>query len=578
MGNSLTSQIEALERSGEAPSAKLNRFFELAWQYQMEEYPEWGTFLGFAEHNDRWTDRSAEAFQRRVADWKTMQRVLNAIPKHGLGQQELLSIELFSRNLEEELTAAEFRSELVATTQMDGIQQEIPRTLEIMPLATAHQREQFLSRLEKIPEAIAQTTSLMAEGMKLGITQPRGPMRGLPEQIANLITKEPADSAILVALGNRPPEVSERDWEQFRQQAFSVYAGTIRNSLKQFFGFINDQYLPSCRVETAWSSMPRGREWYEFLLRKNTTIEMTADEIFETGHAEVARIRGEMEQVIRLAGFKGGFDAFTEFLRTDSQFYFTDPQELLRTYRDIAKRVDPELVKFFGILPRLPYGVTPIPSFMEKQQTTAYYQPGSAKGGRPGYFYANLYNLPSRPKWEMEALTLHEAVPGHHLQIALAQELDEIPRFRRESWITAYGEGWALYSESLGEQMGFYADPYAKFGQLTFEMWRAIRLVVDPGLHAKGWSREQAIQFFMQNSSKPRHDVEVEIDRYIVWPGQAVSYKIGELHIRSLRKKAETQLGEKFDIRSFHDELLKYGCVPLATLTSIVDAWVESRK
>jgi uncharacterized protein (DUF885 family) len=447
-----------------------------------------------------------------------------------------------------------------------------------MPLSTRAQREQFLARLERVPEAISQTVALLTEGIALGITQPRGPMRGLPEQVANLIVNDPSESAMLAALQNRPSTVDTAEWEQFRQQAFSLYAGTIRKSLKEFFSFLNDRYLPNCRTETAWSAMPRGREWYEFMLRKNTTLDLTADQIFETGHAEVARIRGEMEKVIKLSGFVGGFDAFTEFLRTDPQFYFTDPDELLRTYRDISKRVDPELVKFFGVLPRLPYGVIPIPAFMEKQQTTAYYQPGSPQGGRPGYFYANRYNLPSRPKWEMEALTLHEAVPGHHLQIALAQELEGIPRFRRESWITAYGEGWALYSESLGEQMGFYADPYAKFGQLTFEMWRAIRLVVDPGLHAKGWSREQAIQFFMQNSSKPRHDIEVEIDRYIVWPGQAVSYKIGELHISKLRKRAETTLGERFDIRSFHDELLRFGCVPLAVLTGIVEKWIESKE
>ncbi len=578
MSKQIMTEIEDLSKHSETPSNRLSQFFDMAWKWQMAESPEWGTFLGYAEHNDTWTDRSPEALQRRVDDWKTMLRVLRSIPKDGLGRQELLSVELFERNIEEELTAAEFRSELVETTQMDGIQQLIPRTLEIMPLATQTQREQFLSRLERVPESIAQGIALMTEGAKLGITPPRGPLRGLPEQIANLITKDPAESALLVALQNKPHELSDATWEQFRQQVFSLYSAKIKESLKEFFRFVADQYLPKCREEISWTVMPRGREWYEFLLQKNTTLDLTADQIFETGHAEVARIRGEMERVIKLSGFTGGFGGFIEFLRTDPQFYFTDPQELLRTYRDISKRVDPELVKFFGILPRLPYGVTPIPSYMEKQQTTAYYQPGSPQGGRPGYFYANLYNLPSRPKWEMEALTLHEAVPGHHLQIALAQELEDIPEFRRQSWITAYGEGWALYSESLGEQMGFYADPYAKFGQLSFEMWRAIRLVVDPGMHAKGWSREQAIQFFMQNSSKPRHDIEVEIDRYIVWPGQAVSYKIGELHIRALRKKAEAALAERYDIRSFHDELLKYGCVPLATLSSIVDRWIESKR
>jgi uncharacterized protein (DUF885 family) len=247
----------------------------------------------------------------------------------------------------------------------------------------------------------------------------------------------------------------------------------------------------------------------------------------------------------------------------------------LTSYRDIVKRVDPELVRFFGVLPRLPYGVIAIPSYAEKSQTTAYYQPGSLKGGRPGYYYANTYDLKSRPKWEMEALSLHEAVPGHHLQIALAQEMEKLPEFRKNLWITAYGEGWALYSESLGEQMGFYQDPYAKFGQLSYEMWRAIRLVVDAGLHVKGWSRQQAIDFFAANSGKPLHDITVEVDRYIVWPGQAISYKTGELKITELRRKAESTLGEKFDIRAFHDELLSAGCIPLGLLEERMKMWMK---
>ncbi|MDH4020005.1 MAG: DUF885 domain-containing protein, partial [Xanthomonadales bacterium] len=290
------------------------------------------------------------------------------------------------------------------------------------------------------------------------------------------------------------------------------------------------------------------------------------------------RIRGEMEVVIASSGFEGSFEEFLVFLRTDPQFYHETKEGLLSEYRDIAKRADPELMKLFGKLPRTPYGVIPVPSYAEKSQTTAYYQPGSVEAGRPGNFFANTYALDTRPRWEMEALTLHEAVPGHHLQIALQQELEDVPWFRRVGGYTAFIEGWGLYSESLGVEMGFYQDPYSKFGQLTYEMWRAIRLVVDTGMHHLGWSRQQAIDYFMQNAGKQEHDVIVEIDRYIVWPGQALAYKIGELKIKELRAYATDELGEVFDIREFHDEVLGRGALPLSVLDANIKNWVKTKK
>lgn len=290
------------------------------------------------------------------------------------------------------------------------------------------------------------------------------------------------------------------------------------------------------------------------------------------------RIRAGMESVKAEAGFEGSLEEFFDFLRTDPQFFYTEGQDLLMGYRDIAKRVDAELPKLFGHLPRLPYGVSPVPAYAEKSQTTAYYQPGSVEGGRSGTFFANTYDLPSRPKWEMEALTLHEAVPGHHFQIAIAQELDELPWFRRYGGYTAYVEGWGLYAESLGEEMGFYQDPYFKFGQLTYEMWRAIRLVVDTGMHSLGWSRQQAIDFFVENAGKAEHDIVVEVDRYIVWPGQALAYKIGELKIMELKAMAQAELGESFDIRGFHDKLLGNGALPLNVLETHMNEWVAEQK
>jgi uncharacterized protein (DUF885 family) len=285
-----------------------------------------------------------------------------------------------------------------------------------------------------------------------------------------------------------------------------------------------------------------------------------------------------MDQVIAQTGFKGTFDEFLVFLRKDPQFYYTNKEDLLRGYRDIAKRIDPELTRFFGKLPRLTYGVLPVPGYSERSQTTGYYEPGSVQAGRPGYFYANTYALNTRPKWEMEALTSHEAVPGHHLQISLAQEMENVPEFRKYGSYTAFVEGWGLYSESLSEEMGMYRDPYMKFGQLTYEMWRAIRLVVDTGMHSMGWTRQQAIDYFLANASKNEHDVTVEVDRYIVWPGQALAYKIGMMKIKELRAYATKELGPKFDVRAFHDEVLANGALPLDVLEVQVKQWVAAQK
>jgi uncharacterized protein (DUF885 family) len=305
---------------------------------------------------------------------------------------------------------------------------------------------------------------------------------------------------------------------------------------------------------------------------------MTPEQIHELGLAEVKRIRAEMDAIIKRVGFKGSFEKFCAFLRKDRQFYYTDADSLLRGYRDIAKRVDPELARLFGKLPRLPYGVKAIPAFAEKSQTTAYYQPGSVQAGRPGWYYANTYALDTRPKWEMEALTLHESVPGHHLQISLAQEMPDAPEFRKHLSYTAFVEGWGLYSESLGTEMGFYQDPYMKFGQLTYEIWRAARLVVDTGMHSMGWTRQQAIDYFIANSSKSQHDITVEIDRYIVWPGQALAYKIGELKLKELRAYATKELGPKFDVRQFHDRVLENGAVPLDVVETHVKDWVAAER
>ncbi len=328
-----------------------------------------------------------------------------------------------------------------------------------------------------------------------------------------------------------------------QSEAEQVLVADVYPAYRSLLAYLEETYLPGARKTIGQSAMPNGKKWYAYNARFHTTTDLTPKQIHEIGLAEVERIRQEMEQIIQDLEFDGSFAEFAEFLRTDPQFYFDTPEALLTAYRAICKRADPELVRLFGKLPRLPYGVKPVPSYNEKSTTTAYYEPGSLAAGRPGYFFANTYDLATRPSWEMEALSLHEAVPGHHLQIALAQELEETHDLLKHSFYTAFVEGWGLYAESLGGEMGFYESPYSKFGRLTYEIWRAIRLVVDTGIHSLGWSRERAIDFFKQNAPKAEHDIIVEVDRYIVWPGQALAYKIGELKIQELRAYAKRKLG-----------------------------------
>jgi uncharacterized protein (DUF885 family) len=349
-------------------------------------------------------------------------------------------------------------------------------------------------------------------------------------------------------------------------------------AFQKIYDYLVNTYIPACRESIAASALPDGAAAYAYHIRWETTVNLTPQRIHEIGLAEVKRIRGEMDKVIQSAGFKGSFHEFTEFLRTDPRFYYDKPEDLVNGYRIIAKKIDPELVLEFGKLPRLPYGVKPVPEYDAPSQTTGYYEPGSPEAHRPGYFNVNTYKLEARPKWEMEALSLHESVPGHHLQFALAQEQENVPEFRKQIGYSAFVEGWALYCEGLGEDLGLYKDPYSKFGQLTYEMWRAVRLVVDTGMHSMGWTRQQSIDYFRENTGKTDQDITVEVDRYIVWPGQALAYKLGQLKIRELRGRAEKELGNLFDVRSFHDAVLEQGAVPLSFLEAHMGGWTTAQK
>jgi uncharacterized protein (DUF885 family) len=557
---------------------RLRRLFDLFWDYALQETPEIGTYIGDPRHQDRWSDLSAAAGERSKAVTRKIQEALLSIDREKLAERERTDYDLFQKKLESRIEGFRFPSEALTLHQMGGIQQSIPQVLTYMRPTTVEGYQAVLSRLREIPTLVDQMIARLEKGLAAGVTPPRITLRDVPGQVQALIVDDPMTSPMLTAFKEMPRTIPADERERMTREAVRAYQERIVPSLRKLHRYLADTYVPGAREEIAASALPDGEAWYAWAVRESTTTDLTPKQIHEIGLAEVRRIRAEMDEVIRSAGFKGSFEEFLTFLRTDPRFYFEKPEDLVTAYREICKRADPELVKLFGRLPRLPYGVDVIPEYAAKSQTTAYYSQGSLAAGRPGMYSVNTYDLKSRPRYEMEALSLHEAVPGHHLQVSLAQEIEGIPTWRRYDDYTAYVEGWGLYAESLGEEMGFYQDPYSKFGQLTYEMWRAVRLVVDTGMHALGWSREQAIDYFKANAGKAEHDIVVEIDRYIVVPGQALAYKIGELKIKELRAYAEKELGAKFDVRAFHDEVLGRGALPLDLLEKNVRGWVAGRR
>ena len=543
---------------------RLRELVDAGWEQDMRDQPEWATIVGHPGRHASWTDMSFEAIDRRHREAAERLDALLAIDRGQLGIDDQVTYDLFQRDLRDRLDAIPFREELQPLDQLVGVQQDPAMVVTAMPAATDDDRDAIVERLGRLPTLIDQTIALLDEGLRLGITPPQICLRDVPDQVRNQIVDDPAKSPLL-------EPVPDRD------DAEAIYRDAIAPAYERLLTYLQDTYIPGARQTIAARDLPDGDAYYAFKVRTYTTTDLTPQEIHDIGVAEVERIGEAMRNVIREVGFDGGFTEFSEFIRTDPQFFFERGEDLIAAYREITGRIDPELPRLFGQMPRLPYAVEPVPPYAEKSQTAAYYLPGSPDGTRPGTFFANTYDLASRPKWEMEALTLHEAVPGHHLQIALAQELDDLPAFRRNAWFTAYGEGWGLYAESLGAELGLYRDPYARYGAYNGEIWRAIRLVVDTGIHALGWSRDQALEYFYDKSGRTDHDVVVEVDRYIVWAGQALAYKIGELALQDLRRRASTALGDAFDVREFHDEILRHGCLPLDILERQVERWIETK-
>jgi len=556
------------------------------WKYWMTQYPEVATQFGYPGQDARWTDYSQPAIDARAQYLKESAGRLMAIDRASLEANDRLNYDLYRDVLDTAVAGLEFHNDalpirgviphnlLMPINQLEGIPQDIPRIIALMPAATREDYENLIARLKGVAPLVDQTMALMEQGLAAGLTPPRITMRDVPGQVEADRT-DPLTSPMLAPFTKWPAAVAVADRADLTARATAAYREGIAPAFKRLRDFLVTRYIPACRETTAVSALPNGAAMYAYNVKWHVTTNDTPQQIHDIGLAEVKRIRAAMDTVAASTGFKGSPDDFKRYLRTNPKFFFRDAASLLTAYRDITKRAEPELAHLFGRLPQTPYGVVPVPDAVAPSQTTAYYEPGSFAAGRAANMFANTYKLDSRPSWEMMALTLHEAVPGHHIQVALAQELQGLPEFRKNSSYTAFVEGWALYSESLGDEMGLYADPYAKFGQLTYDAWRAVRLVVDTGLHSMGWTRDQAIDYFRANTAKTDQDIVVEVDRYIVWPGQALGYKMGQLKIRELRTKAEQQLGARFNVRGFHDVVLGQGAVPLDVLERQVGEWVS---
>lgn len=558
------------------PSAALHQLFADEWQRQLALSPISASTYGERKYDALMPDLSAEALAAsRAADRAALSR-LQAIDPAKLSPADRLNYRVFAWQLQDSISGEAFPQELLPISQQGGIQ-TFHTLLEQLPLKTAKDYRNWLTRLDKLDQLIAQNLDLMKRGVKAGVVPPRVVMQRVLGQLNTQVVDTPEQSPFWAGFAEMPAGIAEADQQALRQQAREVLKAKVLPAYREFRDYFENTYLPACSESIAVTDLPGGEAYYRWLAQHFTTTELSPDQIHQIGLDEVARIRAEMEKIKAKVGFEGDLSAFFHYLRTDPKFFYSDPQELLKAYRNTAKRIDPELVKVFGKLPRLTYGVRPIPDEIAPDTYTAYYQPGALDGSRAGYYYVNLYKPESRPIWEMMALSLHESVPGHHFQFALAAEQPEQPMFRRAAYVVAYGEGWALYAERLGYDMGLYDDPYDQFGQLTYDMWRAVRLVVDTGMHAKGWSRDRAIQFFRDNAPKTDQDITNEIDRYIAWPGQALGYKIGQLRILEIRAKAEKALGERFDLRAFHDALLAVGSVPLSVLEAEMDDWVRQQ-
>ena len=548
-------------------------FLEDQWEQNLEDSPIFASLLGNKKFNQDITSNSIKTFEDNKLKLKKALNSLNSFNYNQLNSANKLNYQLKEISLSNAIEASYYPSYYLSLNQRGGVQSYY-ETGDRLVYSSKQDYEDWLIRLSKYVDNIINTKNNLEKGIQNGYTHPRLVTSQVITQIDNMLNSNIEDNPYLKIFINADNSFfAKGEKEDLIIRATELIKVNIIPSYIELNNFLKNIYLPNSRESIGLSDIPDGAAWYEYAARYHTTTNLTPDEIHNIGLKEVKRIRDEMEQIINNLQWDGDFKSFLNYLRTSPRFYYDNPDDLLNAYLIMAKSIDPLLPKIFKVFPRAPYGVIPIPAESAPFTTTAYYN--SPAKGRPGYFYANLYKPESRPKYEIPVLTVHEAVPGHHFQISIAQELENVPTFRKYQSFTAFVEGWGLYSEELGEFMNLYDDPYDKFGQLTYDMWRAIRLVVDTGMHYKDWSRQDAIDLFIENTAKSRLDIENEVDRYIAWPGQALAYKIGQLKILELRNKAELELGDKYDIKDFHHEVLKRGSLPLDILEEYINEWIK---
>lgn len=518
---------------------------------------------------------SEEYYRREASFAKEQLEKLQALDKEALNESEKISAELMKFKLKETVDLYEYGGYLNPLLSDAGFHVSLP--YHVRDLANYNQVKNYLNKLNAIPVYVDQHLALLREGMKKGNTQPLVIFKGYEATYDDQIVENFEESYYYSPFTRLPNSLTAAQRDSVLAAAEIAIEKNVIPEFKRIKKFFEKEYLPNARTSVGVSEIPNGREYYQNRLDYYTTLDLSAEEVHQIGLDEVARINSEMKEIIKEVEFQGSFEDFIQFLRTDEQFYATSAEELLKEARDISKRIDAQLPRYFKTLPRKPYGVAPVPAAIAPKYTTGRYI-SAQDDTQPGYYWVNTYDLPSRPLYVLPSLTAHEAVPGHHLQISLNGELgDSIPKFRRNFYLSAFGEGWGLYSEFLAEEMGIYTTPYELFGKLTYEQWRACRLVVDTGMHALGWTREEAVEFLRSNTALSLHEINTEIDRYISWPGQAVSYKIGEIKIRELREKAENELGSKFEIRDFHEVILSRGTVTLTIMEELVDDYIQGK-
>ena len=553
---------------------RLQNVFDDHWEHRLQTNPLFATNQGDHRFNDRLPESDLYALERRNRQNREFLYRLESIERDDLSEESQLNHDIFKIQIENAIRSYELNDHLLPLNGWWDYHAVFADLANRVPLNTIEDYKNYLSRLSAFPGYNSGYIERMRAGLELGFVRPKAVFEDYLASVEAHIVDDAEESNLFEPFKEFPEGVSEEDRDRLRSEALDVLADTVVPEFERLRDFLRDEYIPGAADEIGITSVPAGEEYYQYLVQMYTTMEITPEEIHRTGLDEVARIRAEMMEIVEEAGFGDDFDGFVEFLRTDPQFYAETPEELMKETAYVLKLMDGKLPELFKTLPRLPYGIMPVPDYLAPRTATAYYSRGAADGTRAGFYAVNTYDLSSRPLYEVTALSLHEAVPGHHLQIALQQELEDLPRFRTVAGFTAYSEGWALYSERLGLEVGMYDDPYQNFGRLSYEMWRALRLVVDTGMHAMGWSREEAIDYMASNSALSLHNIRSEVNRYIFWPGQALAYKMGEIKIRELREMAEMELGDDFDLREFHDVVLLSGAVPLSVLENNVESWI----